>query len=193
MSEYERALQAIFTAGAERRRRLRDAASTALDTAHERWVAGCLGGAQLSAQFLSVLPAVCGIFHLIVAAQLTIATPPAYPTPCRMLLFSHGAELFADDEAVLPVQRHLLRTVGAECVDALLRFLAADALAAEEEEEEGGAAVASPLMDAWAGPLSVAQRTVIMKQLQPDVKPAVSTAVDKLSGSSLEVRSWSLG
>jgi hypothetical protein len=110
-----------------------------------------------------------------------------------MLLYSHGAELFADDEAVLPVlQRHLMRTVGAECVDALLRFLAADALAAEDEEE-GGAAVASPLTDAAAGPLSAAQRTVIIKQLQPDVKPAVSAAVDKLSGSSLEVRLWSLG
>ncbi len=38
MAEYERALQAIFTAGAEKRRRVRDAASAALDTAYERYV-----------------------------------------------------------------------------------------------------------------------------------------------------------
>ena len=36
VAEYDRVLHAIFTAGAERRRRLRDAASSALDAAHER-------------------------------------------------------------------------------------------------------------------------------------------------------------
>ncbi|EFN57486.1 hypothetical protein CHLNCDRAFT_143015 [Chlorella variabilis] len=84
VAEYERALHAIFTAGAERRRRLRDAAVAALDAAHE-----------------------------------------------RLLLYAHGAELFADDEAAVP-------------------------------------------------------RAAIIKRLQPDVKPAVSAAVDKLTGSSLE-------
>lgn len=34
--EYERALHAIFTAGAEKRRRLREAAAAALDAAYER-------------------------------------------------------------------------------------------------------------------------------------------------------------
>lgn len=141
VAEYERALHAIFTAGAEKRRRLRDAAAAALDAAHE-----------------------------------------------RLQLHSHGAELFAGDEATLAVlQRHLLRGVGAECADALLRYLAADAVAAGGEGEEAGGDAA--LSDAAAGPLSAAQRASILKQLQPDVKPTVSTAVDKLSGSSLEVRS----
>ena len=36
MTEYERALHVIFTAGAEKRRRVRDAASAALDAAYER-------------------------------------------------------------------------------------------------------------------------------------------------------------
>lgn len=44
VSEYERALHAIFTAGAERRCRLRDAAASALDFAFERcgWAVGGL-------------------------------------------------------------------------------------------------------------------------------------------------------
>ncbi len=36
VAEYERALHAIFTAGAERRRRAREAAGAALDEAHQR-------------------------------------------------------------------------------------------------------------------------------------------------------------
>ncbi|KAI3438673.1 hypothetical protein D9Q98_001094 [Chlorella vulgaris] len=143
VAEYERVLHAIFTAGAERRRRLRDAASSALDSAYE-----------------------------------------------RLLLYSHGAELFADDEAALPMlHRHLLRSVAAECVDALLRCLAVDSTAGIEEAEEGGqgGGQLSPLVDAAAGPLSAAQRAAIMKQLPPDVRPAISAAADKLSGSSLEL------
>lgn len=40
VAEYERALHAIFTAGAERRRRAREAAGAALDEAHQRWAHG---------------------------------------------------------------------------------------------------------------------------------------------------------
>lgn len=40
VAEYERALHAIFTAGAEKRRRVRDAAAAALDAAYERCVLG---------------------------------------------------------------------------------------------------------------------------------------------------------
>ena len=43
VAEYERALHAIFTAGAEKRRRLREAAGAALDEAHQRCVEGCKG------------------------------------------------------------------------------------------------------------------------------------------------------
>lgn len=42
VAEYERALHAIFTAGAERRRRAREAAGAALDEAHQRWAHGLL-------------------------------------------------------------------------------------------------------------------------------------------------------
>jgi hypothetical protein len=84
------------------------------------------------------------------------------------------------------LHRHLLRTLGADCVDALLRFLAADGGIGEEGEGEEGAAP-SPLVDAAAGPLSAAQRATILKQLPPDVKPAVADAIDKLGGGSLQV------
>jgi hypothetical protein len=109
---------------------------------------------------------------------------------CRLLLYSHGAELFADDEAAIPMlHRHLLRSVAAECVDALLRCLAVDSTAGIEEAEEDGEGGGQlfPLVDAAAGPLSAAQRAAIMKQLPPDVRPAISAAADKLSGSNLEV------
>lgn len=86
------------------------------------------------------------------------------------------------------LQRHLLRGAGAECVDALLRYLAADAAAGEGEEGgEGGGDAA--LTDASAGPLAAPQRAAILKHLAPDVKPAASAAVEKLGGASLEVRS----
>lgn len=108
---------------------------------------------------------------------------------CRLQLFGHGSELFAKDEATLAVlQRHLLRSAGAECVDALLRYLAADSAAEEAEEGQGGDPA---LADASAGPLSAAQRAAVLKELPPDVKPAASAAVEKLGGTSLEVR-WLL-
>lgn len=142
VKEYEAALHAIFTSGAERRRRLREAACAALEE--------------------------------------------AFP---RLQAFAHGAELFAGDEGTLGVlHRHLLRSAAADCVDALLRYLAADEVAASEQEQEGqeggeGAAGASA-----AGPLAPAERAAILKRLHPDVKALATTAVDKLNGSSLEVR-----
>lgn len=109
---------------------------------------------------------------------------------CRLQLYGHGTELFTKDEASLAVlQRHLLRGAGAECVDALLRYLAADSVAAEAGQEgEGGGGPA--LTDASAGPLSTAQRAAVLKDLSPDVKPAASAAVEKLGGASLEVGRW---
>ena len=122
--------------------------------------------------------------------QLQLTIPPSSsPNPtCRLQLYGHGTELFSKDEATLAVlQRHLLRSAGAECVDALLRYLAADSAAVEAGQEgEGGGDPA--LTDASAGPLSAAQRAAVLKDLPPDVKPAASAAVEKLGGASLEVR-----
>ena len=50
MTEYERALHVIFTAGAEKRRRVRDAASAALDAAYER--CGLLGSGLIGRWWL---------------------------------------------------------------------------------------------------------------------------------------------
>ena len=85
------------------------------------------------------------------------------------------------------LQRHLLRSSGAECVDALLRYLAADSAAVEAAEEDGSGGDPA-LTDASAGPLSAAQRAAVLKDPPPDVKPAASAAVEKLGGASLEVR-----
>lgn len=138
LAEYDSALAAIFTAGAERRRRLREAAAAALDEAHT-----------------------------------------------RLCVLARGAELFEGDEATAGVlARHLLRTAAADCVDAVLRYLAADeAAAGEGGEEEGG----EGLGEAAAGPLPPAQRAAILKRLAPDVKGPTTVAVDKLSGSSSQV------
>lgn len=218
MAEYERALHAIFTAGAEKRRRVRDAAAAALDAAYERCVLGLTakfcgqaeGAAQVascSAQCLMIgragttqgrhagsTKAGQGRGHVDAHAIHTPGSPPTSSplhTPmCRLQLFGHGTELFAKDEATLAVlQRHLLRSAGAECVDALLRYLAADSVAAEAGQEgEGGGDPA--LTDASAGTLSAAQRVAVLKDLSPDVKPAASAAVEKLGGASLEVGRW---
>jgi hypothetical protein len=112
--------------------------------------------------------------------------PRHSPAARRLQLFSHGAELFCDDDPThTTLQRHLLRTTAADCVDALLRYLAADLASAEEEGEpagaEGGAAPGG------AGALAPAERAAIVKQLGPDLKPAVSAALEKLAGASLEV------
>ena len=80
------------------------------------------------------------------------------------------------------VRRHLLRTLGAECTDALLRHLAADLAGAEEEE--GGAAGAAARA-ASGGALSPGERTSIARQLAPDVRPAVSAALEKAGGADL--------
>lgn len=121
------------------------------------------------------------------ACNPCLPLPP--PPPARRLqLYSHGAELFADDEAAAAVlQRHLLRGVGAECVDALLRYLHADAAAGQEDEEAAKGGDAAALADAAAGPLTPAQRSAVLKQLPPDVRPAAAAAVDKLNGAALEV------
>lgn len=103
---------------------------------------------------------------------------------CRLQLYGHGAELFALDEAAAPtLQRHLVRGVGAECADALLRYLAADD---EEAQAAGGGEGGAPLGDAAGGALSAAQRSAVLKQLGPDVKSAATSMVDKLNGGSLE-------
>ena len=85
------------------------------------------------------------------------------------------------------LHRHLLRTVAAECVDALLRYLATDNVTGVEEGEGEEGGVPSPLIDVAAGPLGAAQRAAITTQLQPDIRPTIRAAVDKLNGSSLEV------
>ncbi|GAB4816872.1 hypothetical protein N2152v2_003918 [Parachlorella kessleri] len=135
VAEYERALHAIFTAGAERRRRLREAAGAALDVAHQ-----------------------------------------------RLQLYAHGAQLFVDDESTsATLDRHLLRSAAADCMDALLRYLAADLALDEGQEAQQQQGEAG-----GQGPLSPGDRATIVKQLGPDVKPAASAALEKLGGSSLE-------
>lgn len=106
----------------------------------------------------------------------------------RLQLQEHGAELFADDEATAAtLQRHLLRTTASDCMDALLRYLAADLPSKEESNESKGAGGATE-GEAAAGPLPAAERAAIVKQLGPDVKGAASAALEKLGGASLEVR-----
>ena len=108
------------------------------------------------------------------------------PLARRLQLYAHGAQLFVDDESTsATLDRHLLRSTAADCMDALLRYLAAD-LASDEGQEAQQAQQQQGEAGAQ-GPLSPGDRAAIVKQLGPDVKPAASAALEKLGGSSLEV------
>jgi hypothetical protein len=116
-AEYERASQAIFTAGADKRKKLRDAASRELQESHK-----------------------------------------------KLQLYEHGVELFSDDEGtVVVLSRHLLRTVGSDCCDAVLRCVAADFDDVEVSTAE--------------------QKAALITQLPADQKAATQNMMTALNGS----------
>ncbi|KAG7667706.1 hypothetical protein Ndes2526B_g01898 [Nannochloris sp. 'desiccata'] len=142
VTEYERALSDIFTAGAERRRRVREAASSRLDSSYQTFQ-----------------------------------------------LYSHGAELFSEDEATSVIlQRHLVHTAAPACVDALLHLLSADI--AEEESEnkstrggDGAAGGMSPEEQVGKA-LSPAQRSGIVREAPHEAQAAVQAIVDALGAAA---------
>jgi hypothetical protein len=134
VAEYERALSDIFTAGAERRRRVREAASSLLDSSYQSFQ-----------------------------------------------LYTHGAELFSEDEATSVIlQRHLVHTAAPACVDALLHLLSADIA---EEESENKTSDISP-EDQVSKSLSPAQRSGMVKDAPKEAQAAVKAVVDALGAAA---------
>jgi len=116
-AEYERASKAIFTAGADNRKKLRDAASKELQESHK-----------------------------------------------KLQIYAHGVELFSDDEGtVVVLSRHLLRTVGSDCCDAVLRCMAADFDNVEVS--------------------TVEEKGALITQLPADQKAATQSMMTALNGS----------
>lgn len=120
-AEYERASQAIFTANADTRKKLRDAASRELEESHK-----------------------------------------------KLQIYAHGIDLFSDDEGtVVVLSRHLLRTVGSHCCDAVLHCVAADFDNVEVSTAE--------------------QKAALIKQLPADQKAAIQSMMTALNGSGSEM------
>ncbi|KAK9817206.1 hypothetical protein WJX72_011062 [[Myrmecia] bisecta] len=134
VAEYEKALAAVFVAGAEARRRQREALSRSLDDAYQRWQ-----------------------------------------------LYGHGAELLGQDEATsATLARHLIRSVGQEAVDCLLRYQQVDVQKDAGQEP----ADAPSSKEAATAPLTAAERSALINQLPKDTQQSSSAAVDKLNGGS---------
>ncbi|KAG2435773.1 hypothetical protein HXX76_006969 [Chlamydomonas incerta] len=124
---YEEALQAAFTAGAEERRRAKDALARSLEEAYG-----------------------------------------------RLLLYGGGAEGFtaAGDEATATtLQRHALRTTGAECADLLHRW-------ARAEYQPEGAEGAAPAAASAPGFLSAAEVKALLRAVPPDVAEGLAAAAE---------------
>lgn len=138
VAEYERALSDIFTAGADRRKRLREAASSRLET--------CFQSLQL---------------------------------------YTHGAELFVNDEATsIVLQRHIVHTAAPLCVDALVHLLSADVV---DETEVDRVTPPSP-EEAVSRAMTPSERTTAAREA-PSEAQAPLEAVVKALGAAATVTS----
>lgn len=103
-------------------------------------------------------------------------------TATRLRLLCGGIPVVADedDDLAAVLHRHLLRTAGAEAVDAMLRFL--------EAGLQNDTAASSPAADATSGaaPLPPPQRAALLQRLPDDVAPPARAAVACLTGSDTQ-------
>ncbi|KAG2451252.1 hypothetical protein HYH02_003859 [Chlamydomonas schloesseri] len=96
----------------------------------------------------------------------------------RLLLYGAGAEGFVDDEAThTTLQRHALRTTGAECVDLLHRWARVEY---QPEGGEGAAAAAASTSSAStpAGFLTAAEIKALLRAVPPDVAEGLAAAAE---------------
>ncbi|KXZ55512.1 hypothetical protein GPECTOR_2g1061 [Gonium pectorale] len=134
VAAYEQALQAAFTAGAEERRRARDA---------------------LARQFEEAFS--------------------------RLQLYGTGAEGFAADEATYTtLQRHALRTTGAECVDLLHRWARV-----EYGGNEGAEGQAAPGPGGSQGFLTAAEVKQVVRSVPADVAEGLMAAAEAPGAASV--------
>ena len=96
------------------------------------------------------------------------------PTPPPQLLHK-GAELLEKAEADLGLQKHLLKTTGAEVLDVLLLFVSVDSDVAAAWGPAGG-----------APPLSPSQRDALVAACPADVRSAAKAAAAAAAGNTAE-------
>jgi hypothetical protein len=90
-------------------------------------------------------------------------------------LLHKGAELLEKADAELGLQKHLLKTTGAEVLDVLLLFVSVDSDVAAALDPPGG-----------APPLTLAQRDALMAACQADVRSAAKAAAAAAAGNNAE-------
>ncbi|EFJ45906.1 hypothetical protein VOLCADRAFT_105788 [Volvox carteri f. nagariensis] len=96
----------------------------------------------------------------------------------RLLLYGAGVETYADDEATYTaLQRHALRTTGAECVDLLYRWARVEH---PPEGAEQSAAAGGPASVSGNGPgfLTAAEVKQVLRSVPPDVAEGLAAAAD---------------
>lgn len=127
VAEYEKALNDIFTAGANKRKIIRECATKRLETQYKEFQ-----------------------------------------------LYKDGIEIFKEDESTSEIlQKHLVRTAGARCVDSLLHVLAADI--ADNVDHDTEASGNTPPEELVARPFSQSQRVSTARESSSETgKPLLS-------------------
>ncbi|GFR49317.1 hypothetical protein Agub_g11343, partial [Astrephomene gubernaculifera] len=107
---------------------------------------------------------------------------------CRLQLYGSGAEAFAEDEATYStLQRHALRTAGAECADLLHRWARVEHQpeGAEQAAAAAGGAAGAAGAGGGGGFLSAAEVKQVLRAVPPDVAEGLAAAAEAPAAASV--------